>query len=607
MSDAAGQSRSLGGAVAARLALLFSIDLRSLAAFRIVVSAAMLLSLVGMLPDVEAFLTDAGILSRADVIARGAPGTISLYLANGSYPFALGLVLINIAAAVALLFGYRTRFASVLCWVLYASMDARNFLFLQGGDQLISCLVFWAMFLPLGAVFSVDAALDPDDRRSAPPHLSVATVGLLLQALYVYFFGALLKTGAEWIPQGTAVFMAMSLDTFATPLARWFREFHGATYALTYYVWFLEILAPVLLFFPDRGLRVRAATLALLGTMHVGFRLFLDIGHFWLASLASLTAYIPGWVWDRLGAWYWRPDQARIVLYYDRDCGFCRKTCLILREFFLPRAAAVLPAQSIPEIGAILERETSWVVVDGKGNRYLHWQALVFVLRQSILARPLAWLVALYGSIGLGKPTYDLIGRNRKRFGAVTSRLLVERPNTFRTSRPVSAFLVLVVAACFLLNLRNHVGEGWRSVVPPAVVMNTTRALGLSQYWALFAPFPRKSDFWPVVEGLSRDGRPVDVFAGRFEAPAYAKSSAPFPSHRWRKYLNRIADYPERGKLHYFERYTQQVCRDWNRRHAGDDGLLTVKVTLLRDRYMGVGAPRQLSEVPIGTWPCAEP
>jgi predicted DCC family thiol-disulfide oxidoreductase YuxK len=595
--------------LAARLRLLFEIDLRSLAAFRIVLAVALLASLLVLLPDVGAFLTDGGILPRSSLLPTLRPGSVSLFLANGSYPFALALVLVHILAALALLVGYRTRLATIVCWLLAVSLDARNFLIVQGGDELIALLLFWAMFLPTGAVFSVDAALDQENRREAPPVLSIATVGLLLQALSVYFFGALLKSGPEWIPQGTAVLYAISLDTYATPFGHWLRQFPSLTYPLTFYVWFLEILSPVLLFFPDRRLAVRSAALVLLMSMHLAFRLCINIGHFWLASLASLAAYIPGAFWTWLGNRYFGAEQERIVIYYDRDCGFCRKISLILREFFLPRRAGVLPAQDVPEIGAILERETSWVVTDAAGNRHLRWDALVFVVRQSIAARPLAWLLSLVGLLGLGDALYNAIGRNRQRLGWLSRRLLPERSNSQSLHPAVAPVLVVVILLCLLLNARDHFSARLRAALPPAPLVELSRAFGLTQRWSLFAPRPMRADVLAVVTGLSEDGRSVDVGNSRFgevsrETPRYLSHT--FRSYRWRKFLNRVAQYPEASREYYYSLYAAFLCRQWNERRAGGDRLLTVSIALTERSYVAVDRS-EVADLPIGTWPCAGP
>ena len=88
----------------------FSLDLRSLALFRIALGTVLLLSLIALLPDIDAFYTDGGVLPRDALINQfGNPWTISVHLMSGQWSVQLGLFLIAIGFAVGVIAGYRTR------------------------------------------------------------------------------------------------------------------------------------------------------------------------------------------------------------------------------------------------------------------------------------------------------------------------------------------------------------------------------------------------------------------------------------------------------------------------------------------------------------------
>lgn len=198
--------------IGALLGLVFSIDLRSLALFRIMLAGTILYSALILAPNLRAFFTDQGVLDRSAQRAAKPFGQVSLLMLSGAlWPVVLvwaGLVL----AALALLFGWRARAAAFSAWVFYLSLVGRNGLIMQGGDLLILLLLFWAMFLPVSAVFSVDAAIADENHRAAPPRLSVATVGLLLQVAYVYVYRALLKTSSIWREDAAAVWVCRLID-----------------------------------------------------------------------------------------------------------------------------------------------------------------------------------------------------------------------------------------------------------------------------------------------------------------------------------------------------------------------------------------------------------
>lgn len=549
-----------------RLRQFLSIDHRSLAAMRVAGALTMIWVMIWWGADLSVFFTDDGLIPR-DAAGAGYDRRVgSLLFWLDGYGWALALWLVGFAAALALLIGWRARAAAAVAWIVYLSFAGRAPEITQGGDALLPLLLFWMIFLPVGAVWSVDAALNPRDYRAAPPHFSIATVGLLLQVLYVYVFGAIEKTGPAWLPDGAAVYAALHLDTFVTPLGKVLREHTLVMMLLTFFVFFIELFAPVLLFFPDRAMLVRKATLALLMMMHVGFRLFLHIGHFWMASLTSLAAYVPpGW-WRWIGARYWRGEAEGIRIWYDRDCGFCRKTALILREFFLPRAVPVRPAQDDAELGALLEREQSWIVETADGRWLLHWDAVVHVMTRAPLLAPLGWLAWLYGEVGLGRPTYDWIGRNRRSLGRVTAPL-TEGGEAYRPGAAVSALLAVVIAVSFIWNLSWIVERrGGFGVEPPGWARAATQALGFSQHWGMFAPQPPTLDGFPVLVATTPSGAEdawrEDGAAVSFETPDDVVGL--FPTTRWRAYVIRAAYSPPEARDAYFRRLMLHVCREKN-------------------------------------------
>src|SRR5215218_10030031 len=89
---------------------LFGADLRSLAAFRVVLGLLMLADLASRATDLRAHYTDAGVLPRTvlleEVLSRWA---FSLNLMNGEPLFQAAVFAAAAAAALGMLVGYRTR------------------------------------------------------------------------------------------------------------------------------------------------------------------------------------------------------------------------------------------------------------------------------------------------------------------------------------------------------------------------------------------------------------------------------------------------------------------------------------------------------------------
>ena len=130
-----------------RWVALISLDLRSLALFRVCLGLILLADLGIRAGDLHPHYTDAGVL-RADEIA--------------------------------LLVGFYTRAATFLSFVLLLSLHNRNPLVLHGGDSLLRLLLFWSLLLPLGACWSLDRRLGLEPPPPGDAAASAATAGFAL-------------------------------------------------------------------------------------------------------------------------------------------------------------------------------------------------------------------------------------------------------------------------------------------------------------------------------------------------------------------------------------------------------------------------------------------
>lgn len=562
-----------------RAAEMFGIDLRTLALFRVALGALLTFYALNRLPDVGAFFTDAGVLPRSFLVQADGWSRISLYLINGEAWFAVLLLLVTALCALALLFGYRTRLATVLAFVLFTSLVNRNPMILIGGDCLLACLLFWAMFLPLGSRWSIDAALSPQPPPPANLHVSAASTGLLLQVMSVYFFSAYLKNGAEWWPDGTAVYYTMELERYASVLGRQLAHFPLLMHGLSYFVYFLEMFGPLLAFSPWLRRPLRFAVMLSFMAMHTGFVLFMKIGYFPFVSLTSLTALLGGWFWDWRTAVQERRHPNGPKIYYDRDCGFCLKTCLLFQQFLVLPRAFIGPAQDSKRAGALLEANYSWVVIDTDDRAYLKWSAFVVLLKHSPV---FGWLWPLLRWQVLEKPgnaAYDFVGRHRGGFGGVFERLFPRREVRFETGRLAQWIAGVFAGAVLVWNL---VTVQW---LPPDPILLETpvfRLLRIDQLWNMFAPFPSHRDGWPVYPGKLEDGTEVDVLRPgaplSWERPP--RLSEVYPNIAWHTYRWRILDKPFQGHLLYYGKY---LCRQWNWNAKPGKHLLTFEMAYLEE------------------------
>lgn len=564
----------------------FAIDLRSLAVLRIGLGLLILADLFIRGSDLSIWLSDGGVLPRDVVIDWIGASRWSFYFISGSWLWSVFLFGLAGLAAIAMILGYRTRWATLLSFVLLISLHNRAAMLLQGGDNLLLLLVFWSLFLPLGARLSVDAALIHPDRRPSSPtpnrYVSIATAAILLQAMSVYFFSAFLKSGDEWYQDGTAIYYALHLDDMITWLAHLWRDQHWLTVPLTRYVWWLELIAPLLIFSPWLRVPLRLLMMFAFISMEIGFIFNLHIGLFPLVSILSILLFTPTETWDALEQRFWSSAGAGWQIYYDRDCGFCLKMCWLLKTFLGLKQTPISPAQSDPEIAEILERDFSWVVVTPEGKRLTKWSAMVGVFSASFWLKWLSPVLAWPSR--LGDKVYDWVAAHRGEFGRWFAFLLPWRKPT-----PLPGFLWQVFAGGFLIYILAYnvsTVPSWRlpfitadqdnvyRYIFPAEWKGLKRVLRLDQKWNMFAPYPRRSDSYLVVPGILASGKIVDVYNVSSEQPNFAKPASiydeKYKNYRWRKYIIRLGQKRHRRFLREYAKYS---CRRYNDQFGAEDPL----------------------------------
>jgi hypothetical protein len=284
---------------------MFGLDWRSLALLRMGLAVTILADLAISAPHLSAFYTDQGVLPRADLIGWGNPG-LCLYLLNGSWWWAAGLFALEAASALMMLVGYRTQLATVLCWFLLLSRQARNPLLLFGADIVLRVAMFWAMFLPLNRRFSVDAALERVKSPTEPSYLGAAGIGAIVQFLLIYLISGILKSGPTWWVNHTAVYYALALEIYSRPLGQWLSQFDSVTAFLTVFTLYLEIYGPVLFILPVGAAWGRLLGFALFTALQVGFAITMQMGLFWVVMIAFNLMLLPTEFWTWLAEPLWR-------------------------------------------------------------------------------------------------------------------------------------------------------------------------------------------------------------------------------------------------------------------------------------------------------------
>lgn len=206
---------------------IFSLNTKSLAIFRIVLGLSLIIDLSVKLAHSTALYSDIGVLPRADQIELIHPNFWSLFFISGTPLWSSILIFITLLVTLSFTFGQFTRICAAILWVLIVSMQNRNLMILNGGDDLIRFLLLWSIFLPLDRHYSLR------DYQESKNVLNIGTIGLITQLIILYWQTGWLKTGPEWA-DGSALGLVLHLDVFTTSIGNYLATYPEITKILTY-------------------------------------------------------------------------------------------------------------------------------------------------------------------------------------------------------------------------------------------------------------------------------------------------------------------------------------------------------------------------------------
>lgn len=279
--------------ISKQLENVVSLDLRALGIFRIFMGLILVIDFLDRLKDVKLFYSNEGLPSLMS-FAQGitTQTSFSLNNLNGSESFQALIIFLALILALLFLVGYRTRVVTILLWIFVVSIQNRNYLILQGGDDYIRLLLFWVMFLPLGERLSLDSILKNSNNKENG-YISPANIGYIFQIFFLYFFAANLKSDPIWNREFTAIYYALSLDIFVTPVGRFLYQFKDLLKPLTMSVYYIELFVGFIIMFPLFNYIFRTIGIVLIIGLHIGIGTTLDVGHFPWVSIVAVLALIP--------------------------------------------------------------------------------------------------------------------------------------------------------------------------------------------------------------------------------------------------------------------------------------------------------------------------
>lgn len=276
---------------------IFGIDLRSLALFRILIAIILLYDVAVRAGDLQAMYDADGVASAE--VARAWLGTkwrYSLFYLSDTAAVSGWLFMLATLLAAMLLVGFQSRIAVVGCWVMWLSIHYRAPAVNNGGDIMLRTMLFWAMFLPLGARWSVDALW----WKRLPERtyfVSLGVIAILAQLCIVYWFTGQAKSNDHWT-QGEAMDYVMRFADYGRPGRHLMLAIPWVLPLITWGTLALELGGPFMIWFPWFTRYIRIALVVVFVGFHLGIELTMTVGLFSWVSMAAWCLLLPDTFWN---------------------------------------------------------------------------------------------------------------------------------------------------------------------------------------------------------------------------------------------------------------------------------------------------------------------
>lgn len=262
-----------------------NVDPRVYAYLRLTIGGILAIYAMVLGPNWLFWFSENGVMDQAALQKSIDPDTWSILNCLPGTPAVLWTIYAVICIQIGmLLVGFKTQFQSLCLFIWFLSLHHRNNLIWEGGDILLRVTLFLMIFMPLGALWSVDARLRKEKKECSVWPLRLLQIQLSL--LYFSSVGQKLR-GQDWL-NGSAVYYSSQLDdafgrlfSFHFPI-----EYFWVYQTMTWLILAVEILLIWGLWVPS----LRRSVVCIGVLLHLALELSMNLFVFqWLMIIILLT------------------------------------------------------------------------------------------------------------------------------------------------------------------------------------------------------------------------------------------------------------------------------------------------------------------------------
>jgi hypothetical protein len=210
--------------------------------------------------------------------------------------------------------GLYTRVSAIVLFILVTSFHERNGLVLNSGDAVLRTMLFFFMFAPSGAAFSVDRLRNQKWHGDSPlPDVQIlpwAQRMMQIQVALIYLTTAIQKTRGDLYRNGSAMYYVFGLVDFNVHGIEQLTNYPGLYKTLTFGMLGIEFALPCLLWFKAS----RPYAIAMGVTLHLWIMWCMTMPVFGILMIATYICFLSEAELDGVIAWCrLRQEKAKSV------------------------------------------------------------------------------------------------------------------------------------------------------------------------------------------------------------------------------------------------------------------------------------------------------
>jgi hypothetical protein len=636
------------GAFAARY---LQVDPRTAGIYRIILGTLLCLDLIRHWGEARFLYSIVGALPNDKHLFRPSGGYLfSFFHSVSTMPEVHALFALGLLCHFLFLIGYRTRLFALLGFIFVTSMDSRIPLVENGGYVVVNLQCLYAIFLPLGKRFGVDAwraswraaketTLDELADRSDPlgerlPTRTLVAFTALANLGIVYFFNVVNKTGQIW-REGNTVHYVLHIDRMVTGVGVFARE-HTPEWLMKvadYSTLGVEAMICVCILSWKGRKYARPLAMVLMTLLHGTFGVMMRLGPFsWFMIAWSWTLLLPiHFEW--LQRFYERRTQP-VRVGIAPQSALAMTVGRVVKRLDGYGRVSFEPAPEGATVAARVGESDAWVtepagVLRAIGQALPLGKWLGFVPRRlggeaafaammrnpSGVERFFALDLAPAAGSGLPAPLWTRVRRwlAYPREALVAYLALTAIMQVWMENKAIPKSIPPPVKEGTVLQadekrglavMKKYLGDRVITLKPdvaPTFQQITINYPRIFQGWGMFAPNPIQDDGILAVDAFTIDGRHLDPFTG--DAPDLNLNDA-----RGAGLSQLRQDYGNRIRLDrnaYYREGLKEYLMHWHLETENPaDELVAFDVYWVRDRCPKLGSdqPYDNDPVPLISW-----